>query len=45
MLGWMSTGVIYILFGMFAQRTVEQHDEEVFESANLSAAVMTNSPF
>ena len=29
----------------FAQRTVEQHVEEVFESANLSAAVMTNSPF
>lgn len=29
----------------FAQRTVEQHVEEVFESANLSAAIMTNSPF
>ena len=29
----------------FAQRTVEQHVEVVFESANLSAVVMTNSPF
>ena len=29
----------------FAQQTVEQHVDQVFELANISAAVMTNSPF